>query len=292
MCFLVELLEPKPKLGQEKHMDAQIVAVYCLCDDLLKALYHHEDPQCRMSDAEVMATAIIAALFFSGNHEKARSFLREMGYMPHMLSKSRFNRRWHQKAELFLTLFNLLGETWKQLNEHSIYILDSFPVAACDNYRICRSHLYRGEEWRGYQASKKRYFYGLKIHIMVTEAGQPVEFFLSCGSYSDTSALRLYHFDLPEGSQLTGDKAYNDYEMEDMLMDANRPLTPLRKKNSKRPLKPWVHYLMSSYRKMIETTGSMIEQLLPKHIHAVTARGFELKVALFVLACSINYLVR
>jgi len=50
-------------------------------------------------------------------------------------------------------------------------------------------------------------------------------------------------------------------------------------------------YLMSPYQKMIETTCSLLEQLLPKHILAVTARGFELKVALFVVACSINYLV-
>jgi hypothetical protein len=57
-------------------------------------------------------------------------------------------------------------------------------------------------------------------------------------------------------------------------------------------LKPWVHYLMSSYRKLVETTGSLLEQLLPKHIHAVTSAGFELKVALFVLACSTNFLVR
>jgi hypothetical protein len=37
---------------------------------------------------------------------------------------------------------------------------------------------------------------------------------------------------------------------------------------------------------------SLIEQLLPKHIHAVKARGFELKVVLFVMVCSINHLVR
>jgi len=49
---------------------------------------------------------------------------------------------------------------------------------------------------------------------------------------------------------------------------------------------------MSSYRKTVEVIGSLVEQLPPKHIHAVTARGFELKVAPFVLACSINYLVR
>jgi hypothetical protein len=47
---------------------------------------------------------------------------------------------------------------------------------------------------------------------------------------------------------------------------------------------------LAKSRKWVETTGSLIERLLPKHIHAVTAAGFELKVALFVLACSLNFL--
>ncbi len=45
-------------------MDTQIVAVFCLCDDMLKALHHYEDPQCQMTDAEVMTTAIVAALHY------------------------------------------------------------------------------------------------------------------------------------------------------------------------------------------------------------------------------------
>jgi hypothetical protein len=32
----------------------------------------------------------------------------------------------------------------------------------------------------------------------------------------------------------------------------------------------------------------LIEQLLPKSIHAVTSQGFELKVVLFVMASSLN----
>ena len=47
---------------------------------------------------------------------------------------------------------------------------------------------------------------------------------------------------------------------------------------------------MAKARKAIETTGSLIERLLPKHIHSVTATGFELKVGLFVLACSLNFI--
>lgn len=271
-------------------MDTQIVVVYCLCDDILKGLHHYEDPQRKMSDAEIMTTAIVAALYFCGNHEKARMFLKAHGYIPAMLGKSRFNRRLHKISELFLTVFNLLGEVWKQLNEESVYVVDSFPIVSCDNYRVMRSKRYQGEAWRGYQASKKRYFYGLKIHLMITAKGQPVEFFLTPGSWSDTRALKHFHCDLREGSLITGDKAYNDYSYEDMLAVAGIKLQPLRKKNSKRPVSPWTQYWLACYRKVIETTGSLVEQLLPKHIHAVTSQGFELKVAVFILAISFNFI--
>ncbi|MFZ1042261.1 MAG: hypothetical protein WCA79_21675 [Anaerolineales bacterium] len=125
---------------------------------------------------------------------------------------------------------------------------------------------------------------------MVALQSQPVEFFLTPGSWSDTRALKMYHFDLSEGSLVTGDKAYTDYEIEDILEVAGIELEPLRKKNSLRPAPPWINYLMSCDRKMVETSGSLIEQWLPKHIHAVTPQGFELKLATFVLAASFNYL--
>ena len=207
-----------------------------------------------------------------------------------MLEKSRFNRRQHKIAELFLAVFNLLGEVWKQLNRESVYVVDSFPISVCDNYRIRRCRIYHGEDWRGYQASKRHYYYGIKIHLMVTLQGQSVEFFLTPGSWSDTRALKMYAFDLPTGSLITGDKAYNDYEFEDLLEVAGIELEPLRKKNSLRPAPPWINYLMYCYRKMVETSGSLIEQLLPKHIHAITPQGFELKLVLFVLAASFNFL--
>ena len=65
-------------------------------------------------------------------------------------------------------------------------------------------------------------------------------------------------------------QGYHDYTIEDLMKVADVILLPIRK--------------------VIETTGSRIERLLPKSIHAVTAKGFELQVALFVGACSINFL--
>lgn len=271
-------------------MDMQIILVYCLCADLLIALNHREDPQCSMSDAEVMTTAIVASLFFGGKHEQARKLLQEQGYIPNMVSKSQFSRRLHRVEHLLMILFRLLGEHFKARNEASVYIIDSMPVAVCDNIRIKRNKLYGDEAHRGYQASKKRYFYGVKLHLLVTKDHHPVEFLLSPGAFSDTKALTQFDFDLPPGAQVFADKAYNDYVVEDLLDEVGIQLIPDRKKNSKRPLVPWLRFFLRHYRHQVETAGSLIERLLPKSIHAVTAKGFELKVFLFVLAFSITCL--
>ncbi len=190
-----------------------------------------------------------------------------------------------------MTLFDLLGHTWKPLNTESVSIIDSFPMTACDYDRIPRARLYQHQEYRGYIAGKTRYFYGLKLHLMVTKDGQPVECFLTPGSCSDVRALKTFQFDVPNGSYVYADKAYHDYELEDVFVEAaDIHLSPIRKKNSTRAVPPYITYVQHYHRKMIDTVGSLIERMLPKTIHAVTAEGFELKIFLFVLAHSFNYL--
>jgi hypothetical protein len=127
---------------------------------------------------------------------------------------------------------------------------------------------------------------------MVTKDGKPVEFLPSPCSFFDGTGLIDFDFDLPEGAQVIGDKAYNNYAIEDLMAVADIQLRPFRKKNSKRPLAPWVAYLQFHYRKMIETSGSLLSSLFPKKIHTTSASGFELKIILFVLACPINYLFK
>jgi Transposase DDE domain len=272
-------------------MDDHILAIYGVCHDCLKALHHREDRQQKMTDSEVMTTALVAMRFFGGNFEHARALLGTGHYIPTMLSRSRLNRRLYQLQHLFSTLFDLLGQMWKELNGESVYIIDSFPVAVCDNYRIPHAHIYHQEAYRGSIASKKRYFYGLKIHLLVTPQGHPVECFLTPGSSSDVRAWRSVQFDVQEGRVIYADKAYNDYGMEDLMYEsAQITLSPIRKEHSKRALPPYVAFVQYHYRKRIETAASLIERRLPNTIHTVTARGFELKVFLFVLAYSIDRL--
>ncbi len=272
-------------------MDDQIITIYVLCDETLRALGHREDAQCQVSDAEIMTMALVSAQFSHGNFETGCSALQIMGYMPRRLSRSQFNRRLHRLHQRFAQLFALLSQVWKQQQIEGTYVVDSFPIAACDNIRIRRCRLYRDEAYRGYCASKRRYFYGLKLHLMITHQGQPIELFFSPGSLADVQTLQWFSFDLPPDSIVYADSAYTDYAIEELLDEALQiRLLPVRKSNSKRPLPAYVHFVQTQQRKRVETTGSLIERLLPRHIHAVTAKGFELKFLLFVLAYSVNCL--
>jgi hypothetical protein len=284
-------------------MNDTIVTIYCLCDDFLKEIGYRDDPQVRLSSAEVMTVPLVGAALFGGNVEKARSFLAEYGYMPKMISKSRFNRRLHAiNPTLWSTLFSLLAESFKERHagepDHlsmPTYMVDSLPVAVCDNIRIKRCRLYPPEEhgaktFRGYVASKRRYFYGLRVHLVVTEAGEPVEFSLAAGSESDITVFKKLDLDLPEGSIICADKAYTDYAHEDFLEEVGLHLKAQRRKNSKRPMPAWEEFLAKPIRQYIETVFSQVSALFSRKIHAVTPRGFELKIVCFLLAFSIQCL--
>lgn len=273
-------------------MQDTIITMYCLCDDLTHAFQYHDDPQSRLATAEIMLVPLVAAAFFGGNLALTRRFLVQHGYLRYDLSASRFNRRLHAlPADLWQTLFQLLGQVFKEHNSSDAYIVDSLPVPVCDNIRIRRCKLFQEEAYRGYTASKRRYFYGLKVHLVITGQGAPVDFVLTPGSWADVSALKLLELDLPQHATLHGDRAYTDYGEEDLLQEAGAiTLQPQRKANAKRRLPLHVEFVSKPVRQRIETSFSQVTKLFPKHIHAVTARGFVLKVVCFLLAFSFQCL--
>jgi len=276
-------------------MDDTITTTYCLCEEFSKAMGLSDDPQARMTTAEVMCVALVAATFFGGNIEKTRLFLWEYGYMKSMLSKSRLNRRLHAiDADLWQALFAMLAKLFKERNPDGAYVVDSLPIAVCDNIRIRRCRLYppdsEGVNFRGYIPSKRRYFYGLRVHLVVSGEGEPVEFTLAAGSESDIEIFKDLELDLAEGSTIHADKGYTDYDHEDFLKEVGLELKAQRKKNSKRPMPAWEEFLGKPIRQRIETVFSKLAELFSRKIHAVTPRGFELKIVCFLLAFSIQCL--
>lgn len=51
--------------------DTYIVTAYCLIADILTAYGHEDDKRARVSGAEVLLVAVVAAKYFQNHHERA-----------------------------------------------------------------------------------------------------------------------------------------------------------------------------------------------------------------------------
>lgn len=264
-----------------------VLVIYCFVDDFLIGINTKTDKQRKFTDTQVITTALIAAKKFKGNYHAALDFLASYeGF--YRLDKGIFSMRLHRLKPVIELIFKHLSHTIKSLNVSKNYIIDTFPVAVCRNIRIKDCRLLTGKHYRGFNDSKKEWFYGFKIQIITTEDGIPVQFDVFCGETGDVTAFQCTQISLEEGSNLYGDKAYNDYDEEDLLCECEQIyLKPHRKSNSKRKDLPFQVFLKNHIRKQIENSFAMITDLLPRHIHATSTEGFLLKILLFVLAFTI-----
>lgn len=263
----------------------QAVAIYCICDEVCKSLNLRDDPQCRMSTAETMCFAVLSATLFSCDYKRTRLITKHQKYFKYVLSHSQLVRRIHAVPDhawkmVFLSLQLLSRDKTKQS-----FSVDSFPIKAYENHKSFRARIFRGKEYHGYSSSRKQYFFGIKVHMVVDEDGVPIEFWFTPGSTSDIKAFREFELDLPEGATIWADRAYTDYNLEDdLLRDENIKLVARRKANSKRPHLPEVDFQLGIKRNRIETVFSSITGRMPRHLKARTERGFYLKTMFFVLA--------
>ncbi len=267
----------------------KIIAIFCIVDDILKEVEHLEDKRRKISDSEIITTAIVSALYFGGHIDNARGFMKMTRLIPGMLDKSRFNGRLHHLSEFMFSMFCQIGHSLKSIAGASEYIIDSFPVAVCDNIRISRCKLLKGKQWRGKQCSMRRYFYGVKVQVLVNAQGVPVEFGFVPGCESDVQALKKLPLAVALESKIYGDSAYTDYLVEDDMREADLiDLMIQRKKNALRKDEPWIRFIKEYMRKGIETSFSGIKALFLRKIHAVTFEGFLIKLVVFILAFTLN----
>jgi hypothetical protein len=280
----------KTKTNPEGHMQSIIIAIFCHVDDFLKALSWKDDSQCRLSLAEIITIALTASRFFGANLESARLFLIEHGYLP-QIGKSRLNKRLHAVPLFFWHL--IVAHLSSKKEPHcSCFLIDSFPITICHPIRSSRRSLFQGKEYLGFNPSKNMWFTGLKVHVLSTFRGQPREFLFSPASMHDLKAFqKIYLGTLPKGSTILGDKAYisQAYEHE-LLSSKGILLVAERKTSSKRGQSLVYQRYGKKIRKRIETAFSKMVSWLPRHIHAVTNRGFIIKLMALVTTFSLSFL--
>ena len=260
------------------------IAIYCFVDDLLLKIDNKSlDKRRKLTNSQMITIVIISSKYFYGNQASACAYL-ESHHGFNIPDKSNFNRILHSLTDLISELFFALSVIFKNLNINSVYLIDSFPVAICKNIRICRAKLVQGEEFRGYNASKREYFYGFKVHVITTGEGIPVEFLVTAGSIPDNTTFQVMDINLPENGDLYGDAAYINQQHKDLLLQFNQIRLKAATKKNSLIKNTWAEELENRYyRKTIENTFADITAKFPRKIHAVTAKGFLLKILCFII---------
>jgi hypothetical protein len=80
----------------------------------------------------IILTAIASSTSFYSNHSSAILFIKQYGFILNMLDKSLFN----QVGRLLYEQFKIVSSYFKDICCEMQYIIDSFPVAVCNNMII------------------------------------------------------------------------------------------------------------------------------------------------------------
>ncbi|HEM4335564.1 TPA: IS982 family transposase, partial [Streptococcus suis] len=143
-----------------------------------------------------------------------------------LLERSRFNRRSKQLIWLVQLIRKAMSE---MLPSDKLAIIDSFPVPLCQPVRNHRVTIFKGLADIGYNASKHLWFYGFKVHMLVTLSGYILNYVVTPASVHDIKVV----YELLEGckqSVILGDLGYLSSELKkDLEQEGYHLWTPFRK---------------------------------------------------------------
>lgn len=260
-------------------------SLYTIIDEIIKMLDIKDDPRSETSNSEIIYIYITSFLYFQGNYAKTIFFLTQNKCLKSIISCSRFSRRIKNLLETIRHIFFVIAEVGKQKAEY--FQIDSAPFKICHNIRINRCRLSKDKSLRGYNSSKREYFYGYKVQIITSNEGYFIELKFTPGSYSDIQAFDFMEFELPENSDLYADSGYVCGYMEDILYDFGINLKTM-KRNNQTDWSMSKNYIAQTLRHSVETWISRVSNLLPKKIHATTIEGFQVKLFGFFLALNLE----
>ena len=183
--------------------------IFVWIDELLKenpAVLRRPGPDPIVSDAEMMTLMLMQALAGEISDEAwLRRVARDFGdCFPRLPERTRYQRR---RAILESALKYLVDFIQSALGEDPrLRVIDSAPIPVCHNVRARRCRSFAGEATWGWCAAKKAYFYGFRLHLLITEQGLPVAWTVLTAKCHDRKGLDALTAD-QSGLDLYGDSA-------------------------------------------------------------------------------------
>jgi len=253
-------------------MTSKLVEIFYLADEFCKEFYKtiagsqissdnskkRRNKPSRLSDSEVI-TIMIA--FHLGGYRNLKNFyinyvqkhLQE--YFPETVSYNRFVEL-QQKALLPMTIFL---KTQRLGKSTGIAFVDSTPIRVCKNKRIFNHMVFKGTAQRG--KSTMGYFFGIKLHIVINDKGEIIDFVITPGNVDDRQPLQDSNFLKKVAGKLFADKGDVSKKLfENLFIDGIQLITGI-KRNMKNQLMSMYDKIMLRKRSVIETINDVLKNI-------------------------------
>lgn len=212
----------------------------------------------RMSDSEVITLMV---LFHLGGFRNMKHFYLHYvqkhlrSEFPDTVSYNRFTELM-QKAVLPMALFLktcCLGEAT------GISFVDSTPIRVCKTKRIKRNKVFRDTATVG--RSTVGWFFGFKLHLVVNDKGEILNFVITQGNVDDGEPLKNERFLDRIKGKLYGDKGYLSKELTNILFVNGLHLVTNIRNNMKNCLMEMKDKIMLRKRSVIETINDELKNM-------------------------------
>jgi len=153
------------------------------------------------------------------------------------------------------------------------YIIDSKPLAVCHNRRIGSNRVFADRAARG--KSSMGWFYGWKLHLVINQYGQIVNFLLTAGNVADNNRFVLNDLLNDLQGQCFGDRGYLTKLFADFYQRGLELVTKVRR-NMKNSLMRMGDKLKLRKRRLIESVNDLLTSVLDvehtRHLSSVNAQ--------------------
>lgn len=212
----------------------------------------------KMSCSEVIT---IMVLFHSGGFRNMKHFYlhyvqkHQVDLFPNTVSYNRFVELM-QGATLPMSIFL---KTCCMGEGTGISFIDSTPIRVCKNKRIKRNKVFEGLAQVG--KSTMGYFFGFKLHIVINDKGELLNFVITPGNTDDREPLKCKSFIKALKGKIYGDKGYiSDQLTKVLFMDGLHLITSIRN-NMKNVLMELKDKILLRKRSVIETINDELKNI-------------------------------
>lgn len=245
----------------------KIIDIFCLADEFClgfnKELGSHlignvPKKKPKMSDSEVITVLV---LFHLGSFRNLKHFY--LHYVQQHLREEfpktvSYNRFVELTAKVCMPM-SLFLKTCCMGDCTGISFVDSTPIRVCKNKRIPRNKVFKGIATTG--KSTMGWFYGFKLHLIINDKGEILNFVFTQGHVDDREPLKNEKFVNAIRGKLYADKGYIGQKLTELLFIEGVHLITSIRNNMKNMLMELKDKILLRKRSVIETVNDELKNM-------------------------------